>query len=478
MTTRTHSSHRKSRAFAVAALIALASPVFAQTQQQWVRGELEAAPGLEWSQLTDALLLRDYNTRIVVVGTTILGLAAGVVGTFAYLRKRALMGDALSHATLPGIAAVFLLTGSKQLGSLATGAAISGVLGVLTVIGIRRFTRVKEDAAIGIVLSVMFAAGMALMSVVQQMGTGNEAGIANFLLGRAAAMTRHDATWIAVIAATVVLMTALLYKELALVCFDEHFAAAQGFSIPVVDVLMMSLVVLTTVIGLQAVGLILIVALLIIPATAARFWTDRLLTMTMLAGGFGAVSGWLGSTISALLPHMPTGAIIVLAAGVVFLISFLFAPTRGIVAEAVQRWVLRRRVGDQHLLRALAESEEQHGFDGAIPFTELLYKRGWSPVVLRRLAHRAARMGLIDVVGGRQVKLTEAGRSAAHRVLRNHRLWELYLIRHADIAPSHVDRDADQIEHVLSTDIIRELQFELDATNEIPPSPHLDGTNR
>jgi manganese/zinc/iron transport system permease protein len=338
--------------------------------------------------------------------------------------------------------------------------------------GIRSATRLKEDAAIGIVLSVFFAIGLVFLSVIQQMNTGNEAGMQAFIYGKAASMIRQDAMSIAVVAALVTASIILLFKEFRVVCFDAAFAAAQGWPVQLIDLTMMALVVLTVVIGLQAVGLILIVALLIIPAAAARFWTDQLTTMTLLAAGFGAISGWLGAAISALAPRMPTGAIIVVVAGGLFAVSMLLAPRRGVIATAARFAWLRHKVAYQHLLRALAETEEAQAGDAAICERSLLARRSWHPHTLRRLIRRAIRRGHLGERPDGTLTLTDPGRLAARRCLRNHRLWEMYLIRYADIAPSHVDRDADEVEHVLSERIIRELDAALQTGGVIPPSPH------
>lgn len=238
---------------ALSALVAIALPAPASAQTV---GESSA------SHLARVLTLQDYNTRVVVIGTTLLGLAAGVIGTFAYLRKRALMGDALSHATLPGIATAFILTQTKDFGLLSIGAAVTGVLGVISVIILRRFSRLKEDAALGAVLSVFFGAGIVLLSIIQGMGTGHEAGLGTFIYGQSASMLRVEAERIGFTAVAVVLASILLFKEFRVVCFDSAFAASQGWPVVAIDLLMMALVVLTTVFGLQAVGLILVVALL------------------------------------------------------------------------------------------------------------------------------------------------------------------------------------------------------------------------
>jgi manganese/zinc/iron transport system permease protein len=264
-----------------------------------------------------------------------------------------------------------------------------------------------------------------------------------------------------------------LFKEFRLVCFDKAYAGAQGWPVTAIDLAMMALVVLVTVVGLQAVGLILIVALLIIPAAGARFWTDGLATMVVLAGSFGAVSGYMGSTISALTPRMPTGAIIVLITGILFLISMFFSPHRGLFATLLRRIALARRVAYQHLLRAMAELEEQRGEGAEFTSTELLSRRSWSAARLGRLISTARRGGFIRVESGR-LALTPQGRAEAQRVLKNHRLWEMYLISYADVAPSHVDRDADEVEHVLPAALVRELERALARGRRIPPSPHAE----
>lgn len=432
--------------------------------------------GVSIDVLVRTLTLRDYNTRIVVGGTTLLGLAAGVIGTFAYLRRRSMLGDALSHATLPGIAIAFLIVQQKSLPVLLFGAAVTGALGVLCVVGMRAIPRIKEDAAIGIVLSVFFGAGAVLLSIVQQSSTGHQAGLQSFIYGKAAALLRQDALLIAGSAVVVIVGCVLFLKEFRLVCFDKSYAAAQGWPVLVIDLAMMGLLVLTAVVGLQAVGLIMVVALLIIPAAAARFWTDRLIVMVVTAGLIGALSGWLGSTISALTPRMPTGAIIVLCAGGVFGLSMVLAPHRGVLAKVVQRVGMARRVQLQHLLRALAEWEEAHG-RAAADVSWVLRQRSWSFRQLRFVVERARRGGLVIQDDG-VVGLSDRGRVEARRVLRNHRLWELYLIRYAEVAPSHVDRDADELEHVLPEAIVRELKRALAVATAIPPSPHVQEAPR
>jgi manganese/zinc/iron transport system permease protein len=453
----------------------------------------------ELAAILQVLTLHDYNTRLVVLGVGLLGMAAGLIGSFTLLRKRALMGDALSHATLPGIGLAFILAGAteKSLPVLLAGATVTSVLGVGLILFISHFTRLKEDTALGVTIGVFFGAGIAVLGVVQQMGSGAAAGLEAFIYGKTASMIDTDVWLIIAASAIVVLVCILLFKEFKLLCFDSAYAKGQGWLVGLLDVAMMGLVVVVTVIGLQAVGLILIIALLIIPAAAARCWVERLLPMTILAALLGGISAMLGAAASALLPKLPSGPMIVLVAVGAFTLSMLLGPARGVVPRQLRRYRLKRRVERQRLLRALHEiSEAQLNGDrraarpavGARPrgdrerqpwatqtpgveFDELLKWRSWSASNLRRALRRAQRARMVQPREGRHWALTEEGECEAAQVARNHRLWELYLITHADIAPGHVDRDADMIEHVLPPELIARLEqlAELDSRRMAEP---------
>ncbi len=436
-------------------------------------------------QLLRVLTLQDYNTRIVVLGVCVLGLAAGMVGGYMLLRRRALLGDALSHATLPGIALAYMVMvamggSGKWLPGLLIGATFTGALGVGCVVMIHRQTRLKEDAALGIVLSVFFGIGVVLMGFVQHMKTGSAAGLETFIYGKTAAMLASDVRLIAATAVGCLLLCGLFYKELKLLSFDTPFAATQGWPVLLLDGMMMAMVTAVTVVGLQAVGLILVIALLIIPAAAARFWTDRLSRMLLFSALIGALSGWLGASISALAPRMPAGAIIVTVAAGIFVVSLFFGPARGVLARGLRHVHLLRQVGRQNLLRScyeLIETQDlERDADGhpRIPFAMLLGARSWSPWRLRRLLAAADHDELVNVLPGDLIELTDAGMLEARRVVREHRLWELYLITHAEVAPSHVDRGADDIEHVLGPDMVAKLEQMLQQQDAppVPATPH------
>lgn len=421
-----------------------------------------AAPSL--GEILETLAFRGgYNTNLVILGTMLLGLATGVIGVFMLLRKRSLLTDAVSHAALPGIAFAFLAAGSlglsgRALPVLLFGAAVSGVLGALCVHAMLRVARLHEDAAIGIVLSVFFGVGVVALSYIQKNAPTDSAGLTGLIYGQAATMRPPDVMLMGSLALATVLAAALLFKEFSLVCFNDAFARVDGWPVGIIDLAMMALVVLATVAGLQAVGIILVVALLIIPAVAARFWTERLLPLVVIAGAIGAASGYLGSVISALLPRKPAGAVIVLTAAAIFLISFLCAPSRGLIASSLRRLRLRLRIAGDHLLefahdRAATEL-------GNAELAGIATVQGWSRLfqALVLLSLRRARMVSRS---GDSIVLSPAGVARGARVARNHALWEQYLVSYADIAPSHVDWSVDQVEHVLSDRLIAELEARL-----------------
>ena len=283
-----------------------------------------------------------YNAALVAIGAALLGAAAGVAGTFLFLRRRALVSDAVAHATLPGVGLAFLLMvalggDGRWLPGLLLGSAATALAGLWIVEWLSRRTRLAEDAAIGAVLSVFFGIGVVLLTIIQGVGAGRAAGLEDFLLGSAAGMLRSEALLIALGGALVVVLTLAARRAMTVVAFDPGFAAASGVNVVAIDRLTMGIVAAVTVIGLKIVGLILIVALLIVPSAAARFWTDRIGMLLGLAALFGALAGYGGAALSASAPALPTGPIIVLTLAGIFIVSLLFAPNRGAVATAYRR---------------------------------------------------------------------------------------------------------------------------------------------
>jgi manganese/zinc/iron transport system permease protein len=411
----------------------------------------------------------DPNLQWVMLGSTLLGIAAATLGCFALLRGRSLMGDALAHAALPGVCLAFLFIEwgraqgwwqieSKNLAVLLIGASITGLIAAWCIAGIARHSRIKEDGAQAIVLSVFFGAGIVLLTRIQHSGSGEQSGLDKFLFGSAASLVLGDVQAMTAIALILCLMSWALYKEFKLLCFDPDFGRGLGLPMNGLDNLLLLMIVAAVVIGLQLVGVVLISALLIMPPAAARFWTEKLHLMVPLAALIGGLSGALGAIFSALASGMPTGPLIVLAAAFMFLVSLLFAPQRGALARLLRHLSTRRLVRRENALRDLYEIAEERGDENApIAEDELLQKRRAAPGVLQGVLRELAQEKLLQH-SGEKWRFTPQGLEAAHRVVRRHRLWEMFLMYETSLGAQSVDRDADTVEHFLPPEIIAQLE--------------------
>lgn len=291
-----------------------------------------------WSMLTDP------NMQWIFIGCTLLGLSSGVIGCFSYLRKQSLIGDTLAHAALPGICIAFMLTGIKSIGIFLIGAGIAGIIATFGIGYITRNSKLKQDAAMGIVLSGFFGLGIVLLTLIQHGSYGNQAGLDKFLFGQAASMIASDVITMTIVCVSLITVCTLFFKQFKIISFDPGFARGIGYPVAFLEQLLMLLMVVAVVAGIQAVGVVLVAALLITPAVSARYWTDRLGLMVILSGVFGAVSGAAGTWISASVSNLPTGPVTVLAATLLFCISILFGPQRGLLAKRL----LRQRVKESY----------------------------------------------------------------------------------------------------------------------------------
>lgn len=290
-----------------------------------------------------------FNSFIVAFSTFTLGLASGVVGTFLILRKRALISDALAHGALPGLCTAFILgyyiTGhGRNLLFLLLGASISGFLSTLIIQILVRATRIKEDAALASVLSIFFGFGIMLLSIIQNMGTGEEGGLNHFIYGQTAAMGMNDAILMSVVALFVVFICSILHKEFGLLCFNSEYALSIGINISLLDFVLMFMATIVIVVGLQAVGMLLVVSMLIIPAAAARFWTNNLRILVIISAIFGGISGLVGSMMSSLLPDLPAGGVIVLVSGFIFIVSFILGLNNSLLGSLLNIKKLRSNI--------------------------------------------------------------------------------------------------------------------------------------
>lgn len=282
-------------------------------------------------------LLGDYTFQIVALGSAVLGAISGMVGSYAVLQRQSLLGDAVSHSALAGIALVFLMTGTKVSEHLLVGALAAGVAATLLVLLITRFSRVKFDSALALVMSSFFGLGMVLLTHIQKLPNSNQAGLSRFLFGQASTLLKSDVRTMLIVGAVLLVVTLLFWKEFKLVTFDGAYAKTMGLPVGMIRLLLSAMIVGGIIMGLQTVGIVLMSSMLIAPAVAARQWTNKLGVMVGLSSFFGALAGVLGTLASSLWPKTPTGPATVVVISAIALLSILFAPGRGMVFRQYKR---------------------------------------------------------------------------------------------------------------------------------------------
>jgi manganese/zinc/iron transport system permease protein len=358
-------------------------------------------------------LLFSYTLRTVALGSALLGVVSGALGAFAVLRKQSLLGDAISHAALPGVVLAFLLTRSKIPLVLMIGAAIAGWLATLWMISIVKHTRIKEDSALGLTLSVFFGFGLMLLTFTQRLPDARQAGLDTFLFGQAAAMLQRDVITMAVLGGLALLVLGGLWKEFKLLSFDHEFGASLGFPMGILNVVLTTLLVIAIVIGLQAVGVVLMSAMVVAPAAAARQWTDRLGIMVTLSAALGALAGVMGAIISSTRQGLSTGPTIVLVISGIFLFSLLLAPNRGLIWSWVRRQRNRRKLRLDSVLNGLYILESQHSDQGHAHSIEVLRTMNPGQGGVQHSLAILEQRGLVQHVGRDHWVLTAQGRQVA-----------------------------------------------------------------
>ncbi|MFN8334276.1 MAG: iron chelate uptake ABC transporter family permease subunit [Cyclobacteriaceae bacterium] len=413
------------------------------------------------NSLAEFFSFADPNIRYVVLGSVLLTASSAIVGTFTFLNKRSLIGDAIAHAVLPGICLGFIVAGTKNPLVLIVGAFITGWLSLIVVEYINRKTRIKEDTAIGLVLSVFFGIGILMLTVIQKSGNASQSGLDHFLFGKAAALVGSDLFAFLIVALILLVVVYILFKEFALMAFDKAYAKSIGYPVRALELILTSLIVLAVVIGIQAVGVVLMAAILITPAAAARFWTDKIVVMVLLASAFGAFSGLTGAYISFVAPAMPTGPWIVIVISMIAFISFFLAPKRGVVYRLIRQNNIRQTINNENVLKVLYQlGEENKNFFIHRHLDEIIRRRKYEKSTLQSILRRLLNQGYVEQTGNLW-SLTEEGKNKAQRVVKIHRLWELYLTTYMKIAPDHVHEDAETIEHLLTPELEAELEKQL-----------------
>lgn len=409
------------------------------------------------------------NALYVIFGSMLLGLCAGVLGVFAVLRKQGLLGDALSHASLPGIVLAFLIMRTKFLPVLILGALISALLAAYAINLLVNKSKIKMDSAMAGVLSVFFGFGIFLLTHIQHLSISSQAGLDTFLFGQAAALLQNDIIRMSIVFVLIISVVIVFWKELKIFIFDPDYAKVLGFKKSIMEVIFMSVFVMSILMSLQAVGVVLTAALFVIPAVTALFWTNRLLFAVLLSGACGMLSGGFGAYLSSVYDNLPTGPVIVVVASVFFLISFLFSPAKGLV----YRWQNSRRhslnVQIENLLaRFYRDTEKNIEAWCESECLEADHKKS--------ILNRLEKLKFIEISDD-EITLTKAGKLKGEEVVHKHRLWETYLVNQLKVAPDHVHRDAESMEHILTKEMIEKLEKILKYPQEDPHGRPIIKTN-
>lgn len=425
-----------------------------------------------WTQTVRFWSFQDRSIQTAVAAVLLLGVACGSLGCFIVLRRLSLLGDSLGHAVLPGVCIGFMVTWTKDLKWIFAGAVLAALAASWLIGIIQRHTRLKPDVALGLVLSGFFGLGLVLLKRIEKTAGGSQSGLNLFLFGQAAAINERDLWLIGSIALVVVVGVLATFKELAVTSFDEGFAAAIGIRVRLIHYVLMSLTALAIVISLQAVGVVLLSALLITPAATALLLTDRLNVMVALSVAFAAVGGVLGLNLSTLKAGLPTGPMIVLVLTSFFVAAYLFGPRYGVAARQWRRRRRAHRIQRENLLKSVylamapsgaKEAAASPGLQpvgisqGQISVENLARSRGTSTEKLRLELRPLVRHGWVEFDGD-LVRLTQAGERRARELDHNYRLWELFLTHEVRLPADHTARDAEDIEHLLTPELVRELE--------------------
>ncbi|MGG3800000.1 metal ABC transporter permease [Metabacillus fastidiosus] len=411
--------------------------------------------------------LLNPNTQWVLIGTLLLGIASGVLGSFTLLRKQSLIGDAMAHAALPGVCFGFMLSGSKSIIWLLLGAAVTGLIAAWFIQITINHSKVKEDSALGLVLSVFFGFGIVLLTFIQHSYGGNQSGLSDFIFGQAASMVGTDVQVIITIAVVLLLITFMFFKEFKLITFDPQFAKGIGLPTTFFNGLLMVLVVSAVVIGLQTVGVVLMAAMLITPAISARYWTEKLSAMIIIAGVIGGISGVLGTLLSTTAKGMATGPLIIVAATSMFLISLVFAPNRGLLAKLFKQLSVRKRTARNQLLLNFYELSEL-GDNAGFTAEQLMSKRKLSYSMSLSMLQQFEKKAWVYKTSDEKWKLTDAGLEKAYEIVLNERLFEMYLMHEMELAQLQL-KSRDDVDLKKLPAEIKEYLFKLLNTHQRTP---------
>jgi manganese/zinc/iron transport system permease protein len=429
------------------------------------------------NQIVEFFSFQDVNIRYVALGTVLLGASSATVGCFTFLRKKALVGDTIAHSILPGICLSFIIFKTKDPLLLLLGAMVSGWLSVYIVDYISAKSKIKPDTAIGLTLSVFFGVGVLLLTHIQHSGNAAQAGLDKFLFGKAASLVQNDVITFGIVSIFLIGTIIIFFKQFSLISFDIHFAKTIGLPVRTFEIILSTITVLAVAIGIQTVGVVLMAAMLITPAAAARFWTNKLKVMIIIAAIIGGVSGIFGAFISFTAPSMPTGPWIVVVLSFIAIGSMLVAPKNGAISKIRKQKKNQRKILEDNILKLLYKlGEKENDFFKNRAITTLKNYREIPENKFLKGLHILKKKNQVVLVNDLWV-LTVEGKKAGMRIVKIHRLWELYLTTYLRIAPDHVHEDAETIEHIITPEMELKLEHLLNFPEKDPHNVNIPYKN-
>ncbi len=434
------------------------------------------------------LLLQQYNSRIVIVSLLIYGLGSGMVGVYMMLSKRSMIADAFSHATLPGIVVAFLISSLlgnnqyKNIWLLLFGALLSTFAALLLIQFFHKFTFLKNDAIFGIIISVFFGVGIVFMSIASKINAGSASGLLSYIYGNPTSLQKIDTIFFLICSIIIIVFVIAYRRQLLISCFDPRYGQAIGINTRHVDFFLLAITLVQTIVGIQAMGIILASAILIIPPVSAHFWSYSLRKIMIISIFFCTSSVVIGGIASATYTFLPAGATIILVAEVFFIISVLFGSNKGIIRRAIDTLLFRIKIISQHILRQMYEFFEEKYIQssenndihnvyetviqhGKMKVQELKHMLAISAFSFTTVIFLLKKCKLVTQVYD-DILFTRKGFLQATKFVRNHRLWEMYLLKNTQASTEDIDFSADAVEHVLGEETVQELEQALMKTHK------------
>ncbi|MEZ4949262.1 MAG: iron chelate uptake ABC transporter family permease subunit [Saprospiraceae bacterium] len=386
-----------------------------------------------------------------LAASLMVGLTCGVLGCFIVLRNMALIGDALSHAVLPGVVVAFMILGYNILGFFV-GSVLAGLLTAVGITWIQQNVKTKNDAAIGIVFTAMFSIGVMGISWISK-NEGVHLDLKDFLFGNVLGVSNQDLWLTLAISIYVLVSIVVFYRYLFVSTFQPTIAQTMGISVKVIHYFLMLLLSFVVVAALQTVGVILVVAMLITPASTALLISDRLHKVIFIAGLMGLLSAVLGLVLAIYINTTPGPAMAVVST-ILYLLAAFFSPKKGLLFRMLQKRKLRFRISQEDFMKE-AYKLEQHGqLNLSNLQTKLDFSKGKFQSVFLSLQQK-------NYFDKKSLNLTEKGKDEALRLTRAHRLWETYLVQEMGLNEAQIHEDAERLEHLLPEEILNEVDRHL-----------------